>query len=62
MYVGFNSEEHSVCGETRNYFQWRYYIFDFISSKKTSVYTAVEITEIYSHAFLAKISWKQRIY
>ena len=22
----------------------------------------VEITEIYSHTFLAKISWKQRIY
>ena len=22
----------------------------------------VEITEIFSHAFLAKISWKQRIY
>ena len=23
---------------------------------------SVEITEIYSHAFLAKISWNQRIY
>ena len=23
---------------------------------------SVEITEIYSHAFLAKLSWKQRIY
>ena len=36
--------------------------------KKTSLFSrkfsshSVEITEIYSHVFLAKISWKQRIY
>ena len=33
-----------------------------IMENKTSTIHTVEITEIYSHTFLAKISWNQRIY